>query len=79
MKKWILVAVFAGFSATSALAAAESYYLVKDSVGNCSAVFSSGGRHYPGMKVISQAYSSQAAAREAAGSKGECKESAKPF
>ncbi len=50
MKKLILAGVFVVVACAPALAD-ETYSLVKDTVGNCSAAVSS--RHYPGMTIVS--------------------------
>lgn len=78
MKKLILAALFAAIVATPALAAEGTYYIVRDITGNCDVVFSS-GEDFPGMKTISKAYSSETSAREAAGGRADCKDSAKPY
>jgi hypothetical protein len=78
MKKWISATLFTAIAATPALAAAPTYYVVKDVVGNCSVVLSS-GRDFPGMKIISKAYSSEASARGAVGDIKVCSASAKPY
>ncbi len=51
MKRLILAVLFAAVAATPVLAA--KYSLVKDTVGNCSAVVSS-PRGYPGMTLASK-------------------------
>ena len=62
MKKLLLATVFAAVIASPAFA--EQYTLVKDTVGNCSAVVH--GSHYAGMEVMSsEAYSSMEAANKA--------------
>jgi hypothetical protein len=50
MKKLLAAALFAAVIATPALA--ESFSLVRDTVGNCAAVVTSKSP-YPGMKVVS--------------------------
>jgi hypothetical protein len=56
MKKLVMAAVFASVVATPAFA--ESFSLIKDTVGNCAAVVTS-PNGYPGMKVVSdKTYSS---------------------
>lgn len=80
MKKVVLAALFAAIVGTPTLAAGETYVIVKDVVGNCSAVFASGVDHFPGMKILGKTeYSSQAAAREAAKGLKVCEASARPF
>ncbi len=51
MKKLLMAAVFAAVVATPALAD-DQYTLVKDTVGNCSAVVSAAAG-YPGMSIVS--------------------------
>jgi hypothetical protein len=77
MKKLMLAAIFAAIAAAPALAA-EGTYIVRDVTGNCDVVLSS-GEDLPGMKVISKAYSSEESARQAAGARADCKDSAKPY
>jgi hypothetical protein len=63
MKKLLTAAVFAAVIATPALA--ESFSLVRDTVGNCAAVVTSKSP-YPGMKVVShKTYTSWDAASKA--------------
>ncbi len=55
MKKLILATViFSAAAATTAMAAGESYYLIKDTVGNCAAVIDTNGADFPGMTVMSK-------------------------
>jgi hypothetical protein len=78
MKNLILAAIFAAVVAGPALAAEESYYIVKDAVGNCDVTLSY-GENLPGMKVISKGYSSGASARQEVSGIDECKNSATPY
>ncbi len=68
MKKLVLATVVmasVAAAATTAYAAGESYYLFKDTVGNCAAMIGT-GVNLPGQTVMSKtAYSSLAAANKA--------------
>ena len=56
MKKLAAIVLFSATLAAPALAD-ETYSLVKDTVGNCSAAVTA--RHYPGMTIVSdKTYSS---------------------
>jgi hypothetical protein len=70
MKKLVLAALFATVFVAPAFAD-DQYTLVKDTVGNCSAVVAGG--NYPGMTVISSdAYPSMDAANKALGDAKDC-------
>jgi hypothetical protein len=70
MRTLVLAGLFTVIMAVPALAAGEEYYLIKDTVGNCAAVISSGGApDFPGMTVVSKkSYPSLDAANSALGS-----------
>jgi hypothetical protein len=71
MKKLIAAAVLASVIASPAFA--ESFSLIKDTVGNCAAVVTS-RTPYPGMKVVSEkTYSSWDEASKALDSVKVCK------
>ncbi len=71
MKKLLMASIFVAAVATPALAD-DQYTLVKDTVGNCSAVVSSDAG-YPGMTVVgTQGYPSIQAANSALDSVSGC-------
>jgi hypothetical protein len=72
MKKLLFAGLFAVVVATPALAADEEYYLVKDTVGNCSAVISTESGA-PGLMIISKkGYPSYDAATKELGGQKDC-------
>ena len=71
MKRLIMTALLVGAATTPALAA-DQYTVVKDTVGNCSAVVAS-PRGYPGMQVLSDKnYSSLEEANKSLDSVKDC-------